>query len=48
MGKSVFLMFLFFGLIFGCNELSKKSRDNNNVFKLVYSHDINGELEPCG
>ncbi|MCC7431686.1 hypothetical protein IT568_12655 [bacterium] len=46
--KNFLLLALFLAcLIVSCNEV-KKSKDNNNIFKLVYSADINGEIEACG
>ncbi len=37
-------------MLTGCLETNNKGEveQNDKIFKLVYSHDVNGELEPCG
>lgn len=45
-----FFILTFFLMLTGCLETNNKDEavQNDKIFKLVYSHDVNGELEPCG
>lgn len=39
----------FFLMLTGCLETNNGNvAEDDKIFKLVYSHDVKGELEPCG